>query len=215
MIELNRVMRTLSQERPVFHSEADFQHALAWQIHKEQPWYFLRLEYPLFLGEPGHLDIWTKGDTETIAIELKYKTRSLFAPVGGELFRIKEHSAQDCNRYDFIKDLQRLEQLVSAHEDVTGYAILLTNDASYWSSPLHASTADASFRIHEGRILTGHLTWGPTASKGTTKGRENALNIMGSYRLTWQDYYEVKASEHVKGYRKFRYLVVKVDSKRD
>lgn len=215
MIELNQTIRILSQERPVFHSEADFQHALAWQIHKEKPQYSLRLEYPLHPGEPDRLDIWATGDAETLAIELKYKTRALFAPVGGELFWLKEHSAQDCNRYDFIRDVQRLEQFVSAHGHVTGYAILLTNDSSYWSSPLHASTADADFRIHEGRVLTGHLTWGPTASKGTTRGRENALSIMGSYRLSWQDYYDVQASKHVRGYTRFRYLMVKVNYKHD
>lgn len=212
MIQLSRVMRMLSNERPVFHSEADFQYALAWQIHKEQPSYSLRLEYPLYPGEPDHLDIWATRGAEALAIELKYKTRSLHGPVGGELFWLKEHSAQDCNRYDFIKDVQRLEQFVFARDSVTGYAILLTNDSSYWGSPLHASTADASFRIHEGRVLTGQLAWGPAASRGTTKGREKVLSIMGSYKLTWRDYYEVKASENVKGYGKFRYLAVKVIS---
>jgi len=43
--DLASVMYELSVVRPVFHSEADFQHALAWQIHKQNSALKIRLEY--------------------------------------------------------------------------------------------------------------------------------------------------------------------------
>lgn len=212
MIGLNQILKMLCERRPIFHSEADFQHALAWQIHEQWPRYSVRLEYPLYPGQRDHLDILARSDAAVLAIELKYKTRTLFAPIGGELFWLKDQSAQDCGRYDFLNDIQRLEQFVLKYDNVVGYAILLTNDSSYWNLTQHDSSADVSFRIHDGRLVTGILGWGPTASKGTTKGREKALALEGTYRLIWRDYYEVEANEYVKDHRKFRYLALKVDS---
>ena len=45
MIHLYDVLRSLSCQRPIFHSEADFQHALAWLIHLQHPDAIVRLEY--------------------------------------------------------------------------------------------------------------------------------------------------------------------------
>ena len=53
------LMQELSKSRPIFHSEADFQHALAWQIHETMPDSQIRLEYPFrFDGSTIYLDIW-------------------------------------------------------------------------------------------------------------------------------------------------------------
>jgi len=210
MVDLNPLLKTLCENRPVFHSEADFQHALAWQIHKEWQTYSIRLEYPLFPRKSDHLDILAFDRGNRLAIELKYKTRALFATVNGELFWLKNHSAQDQGRYDFLLDIQELEQFLSENSNTTGYAVLLTNDSSYWTPPRNDSTADVSFRLHEGKIINGALSWGTAASGGTTQGRKENITIKGTYKLIWQDYYEVKADINVSGSRKFRYLSVEV-----
>jgi hypothetical protein len=44
MITLENTLPSLSRERPIFHSEADFQHALAWHIHPRHPDTRVRLE---------------------------------------------------------------------------------------------------------------------------------------------------------------------------
>ena len=33
MVDIEKLMKELARDRSVFHSEADFQHALGWQIH--------------------------------------------------------------------------------------------------------------------------------------------------------------------------------------
>ncbi len=210
MIDLHHILKTLCECRPVFHSEADFQHAFAWQIHEQHSKFSIRLEYHLSLGERDRLDMFAFDDDNKLAIELKYKTKALFAPIGDELFWLKDVGAQDQGRYDFLRDIQRLEKFVSEHDNVTGYAILLTNDSLYWNAPRNTLTVDASFRIHEGRVLNGILSWGHTASKGTTKDRVKPITIEGTYKLTWQEYHEVESGTYVKGYRKFRYLLVKI-----
>ena len=43
-IDMTSLMDQLARHRPIFHSEADFQHALAWQLQLENPAGRVRLE---------------------------------------------------------------------------------------------------------------------------------------------------------------------------
>ena len=212
MLDIHVLMQSLSLSRPLFHSEADFQHALAWHIHQTLPSVQLRLEFPVrFEEDTIYIDIWIP--SEGIALELKYPTRGVEIDRDGESFRLREQSARDTRRYDFLKDVQRLE-MVRAEKDVckAGYAIILTNDQGYWSEPNTSATPDthrpmdAAFRIHEGRKIKGELGWHGRPAKGTFLGREKPIHLNGSYTMHWQDYWEVRAT---KGGR-FRYLVVAV-----
>jgi hypothetical protein len=58
MIALETLMADLAAERPLFHSEADFQFALAWLIQRQHPEATVRLEYkPLYVARRGYLDL--------------------------------------------------------------------------------------------------------------------------------------------------------------
>ena len=152
------------------------------------------------------LDIWLP--LEGIAIELKYKTRGLELEQDDESFVLRNQSAQDQGRYDFLRDIQRLERMRFKLEQCkAGYAVLLTNDSSYWKAPTHRDLVDADFRIHEGREVSGALAWAANARPGTVKGRESPIEIRGSYRLRWQEY----SSFPGKSYGSFRYLAVSVE----
>jgi len=207
-IDISRVLNGLAVLRPIFHSEADFQHALAWQIHHEWPECSMRLEFkPPHSSERVYLDIWAADKDTVLAIELKYKTRGLEVTVQDEDFHLLDQSAQDLARYDYLKDIQRLERVLSTNK-VIAYAIFLTNDSAYWKQPMNNQTVDASFRIHQGRNLTGELRWGTDASKGTTHGREASILIKGAYDLNWQNYSRIAETS----YGTFKYLLVKVGS---
>jgi hypothetical protein len=82
------------------------------------------------VGKPFHVDIWVEQNGEVLAIELKYKTKALQTSERGEEFVLQNHSAQDIARYDFIKDVWRVETIVANYTHASGYAILLTNDPS-------------------------------------------------------------------------------------
>src|SRR6266567_4623533 len=79
----------LAAERPIFHSEADFQHALAWLLHQRFPHAALRLEYRPFPDERFYLDIWVDIGTERLAIELKYPTRGIQRPSVASVSRLR------------------------------------------------------------------------------------------------------------------------------
>ena len=88
-----------------------------------------------------------------------------------------------------------------------GYAVLLTNDSSYWNVPTQRDTVDADFRVHEGLAVSGALAWAASAGPGTVRGRESPIQIRGSYRLRWHEY----SSFPGKSYGSFRYLAVSVE----
>jgi hypothetical protein len=207
IIQISEVLTTLASKRPIFHSEAEFQHALAWEIHEELPSASLRLELPVEVkNQCLHMDIWAITADEVLAIELKYKTRGLSVQVDGEDFFLKDQSAQDIGRYDFLKDIRRLEQVTTERRNATGYAILLTNDSAYWTRPTNPHTVYADFRVDDGRILEGALDWGVNAGPGTTKGREQPVVLRDKYLVKWENFSRPSSAS----YGLFRSLIVKV-----
>ena len=164
------LLETLSERRPVFHSEADFQLALGWHIHETLSDSRVRLEFKLSRSKNMYLDIWLQNSK--MAIELKYRTQKLKVQLGGEVFALRTQGAQDAGRYSFIEDISRLERVVYDQGDAsTGFAVLLTNDPSYWETPKKGweDTNDADFRIHEDRIIRGEMKWAKKAAEGGIK----------------------------------------------
>jgi len=206
-LDIQKILKEFTSMRPLFHLEADFQHSLAWEIQQKHPNYSIRFEYkPPQVKERMFVDLWIKDDNGHVyAIELKYKTRSFNITLQDEEYKLLNHGAQDLGRYDFLKDVQRIEGLVTSNSKITGYAILLTNDASYWNSSTN-NTVDQDFRLKENRIVHGELKWQKDASEGTTKGRKNPIVINGKYDLKWRDYSQISTTTN----GKFRYLLIEI-----
>ena len=194
-VELEDLLRRLAARRPVFHSEADLQHAFAWEAHQMDSDLQVRLEtHPeptvrldLLLSRPD-LGLHT-------AVELKYLTAGWSGEVGGERFALKNHGAQDVRGYDVVKDIGRLERFAFAGSGWNGVFLAISNDSSFWRPVTHgrATNADA-FRTYEGVTMAGVHAWGPHTGVGTMRGREAAIELLGSYRLRWRDYARVDAS---------------------
>ena len=104
------------------------------------------------------VDIVVKKDDEFIPIELKYKTKAIgkaktaktkkskaknakkdierFGEVLKNVVIIKDQSAQNLAKYDFWKDVRRIELLEKRFKAVTGGLVLfMTNDPSYQREP--------------------------------------------------------------------------------
>ena len=208
MLDIRCLLTQLAESRKVFHSEADFQHALAWHIHQSMTKSQIRLEYPVPVEHRKmYVDIYLPD--EKIAIELKYVTRRLELEHCKESFALRNHGAQPPRRYDFLKDIQRLERMRSVPGLCeAGHAVLLTNDPLYWDDPPRVQdTVDSAFRVHEGQKILGKLDWADHTKPGTKKGRECPIQLAGCYHLRWQDY--SKCSEESGGI--FRYIAVSVN----
>lgn len=195
-------MGELATERPIFHSEADFQFALSTCIHAAYPGYKPRLEKPFrFERRTIYTDIWLP--EEAIAIELKHFTQKLSVCIGRELFTLKDQAARDLARYGFLADVQRLEGLVLDEEQPvrTGFAVLLTNDPGLWNPPTRKYN-DFNFQLNEGRSeVTGELPW--LKKRSPVKGDE--ISLRGSYTMNWRAYSDLKCAAG-----EFRYLAVAV-----
>ncbi|HZG77585.1 MAG TPA: hypothetical protein VEZ72_17160 [Paenibacillus sp.] len=209
-MNLTAILSDLSQERPVFHNEADFQHALAWKIRERHPDAKVRLEMKVHgANTKVYLDILVQLEGRTYAIELKYKPRNLECVIDGEAFELLNQGAQDIGRYDVLKDVQRLETMVAEEIVNEGFLVFLTNDLSYSSEAKGGDdTVDRDFRLKEGRTLHGTLSWGERAGAGTTKGREAPIILTGHYDLKWVPYSRLSTGRGAE----FQYLMLKVDT---
>lgn len=209
MLNIGAVLKSLSEKRPIFHSEADFQHSLAWEIREHYPDSKIRLETKVHgANTKVYLDILVVNHGIKYAIELKYKTLSYDAVVDGEEFSLNNQGAQDIGRYDVLKDIQRLEEMLAAKVADKGFLIFLTNDKSYFSNPNgNKKTVDQNFRLHEGNRVGGKLYWTEEAGKGTIKGREEPINLHGEYEMKWGNYSQIDDSPR----GDFRCLLLEVD----
>jgi hypothetical protein len=208
LVDIPYFVHTLSQTRPMFHSEADFQHALAWQIHQSLPEASLRLEYrPPGVGGSLYVDLWVEYEGVCTAVELKYRTRKLERDVHGESFSLRNQFAHPIGRYGFLKDIERLECIVCANRGTRGYALLLTNDPPFWEPPRSKSTiVDPMFRLHEGREISGTLEWDPSTGVGTKRKKEKAICLANAYSMAWASYSHI--SDGAAGV--FKYLLLPV-----
>src|SRR4051812_39593274 len=178
-VSLDDLLAHLASTRPVFHSEADFQHAFAWEVRSLDPAMRVRLETR---PEPGvRLDLLLTGDDGVqTAVELKYLVRAWQGEAGGERFELSNQGAQDVRAYDVVKDIVRVERFVGCRPRTNGAVVCLSNDSLYWRAPSHgrATNADA-FRLHEGVVLSGSRAWGPLTGAGSSKGRTEPLVLTG------------------------------------
>lgn len=119
---IDSILKVLSDERPIFHSELDFQIELAREIGKAPNFqgYKIRLERPVPIienspkeGGRQYPDILVFKEKEKLHLfELKYKKQLTKTTnlKDNEKFNLKEDSSQDEGRYDFINDIVRLEK---------------------------------------------------------------------------------------------------------
>ncbi|MFT3961629.1 hypothetical protein [Propionivibrio sp.] len=207
-IDIHSVMRNLATRRPIFHSEADFQHALAWELHALDPSLEIRLEVPANYKSQSRafIDLLARKGRTTIFFELKYRTINISIEHKGETFNLKTQGAQDQGSYDFLKDISRVESFVNSTKPALGYAIMLSNDRRYWTQRRGINPIDADFQLLDNRVLSGQLGWAAHAGVGSIKRRESPIDLERSYPIKWLPYSEIAGSNA----SQFRYLSLEV-----
>ena len=165
-----------------------------------------------------YVDLWLPA--LNVAIELKYRTRELVcvAPSSDldppqECFSLANQFAQDHGRYDFLKDVERLESVLGRRPDVRrGIAIMVTNNPLYWEVSKKDDARDAAFHFHHGSELCRRpdgMDWAEGTKQGTKQGRDVPVVLNGSYRMEWKCYSIVNGDREARN-RTFRYLAVEV-----
>lgn len=149
------------------------------------------LDYSSWETKTLSIDVMARKGDEFVPIELKYKLKA----INGQIHRFGEHSqnelsivtdqaAQDIGRYDFWKDVKRIEFLKKHFSTVKGgFAVFLTNDMSYKRRPSKDVNYYA-FRMNEGDVVKGRLDWKSTSGISSS---HNGFELSGQYSLTWKD----------------------------
>jgi len=96
---MNHILQELAKERPVFHSEADFQSALVEKIKEMYGDAEIHLEHPMQSSKTMRVDILVTFGETNFPIELKYKTKESFYKIGNEEFQLAKDGAFHDNRY--------------------------------------------------------------------------------------------------------------------
>lgn len=206
-LDIPHLLTDLAARRPVFHSEADLQHELAWHLREVHPDLQVRLEYPLARPSNAAIDILVRNGSEEMALELKYLCQRVEYQVDGEPFALKPQGAQDTRRYDVLKDIMRMEQFRASRPGASAAVLVLSNDPSYWRGRKSAGASDAAFELREGRTVTGILDWADHAGPGTKRGREASIALKGAYAMNWRDYSRIDGR-----FGEFRFLYIPVAS---
>lgn len=103
-------------------------------------------------------------------------------------YYLKNHGAQPIGKYDYLKDIQRMESFSREINNYkTGFTIFLTNDNSYWEKNTK-ETVDEQFCLNENMIKTGLLKWADSTGDGTKKKREEPIVLNGEYIINWKEY---------------------------
>lgn len=189
---LHRAIANLSAKRNAFWSEADFQFALAWELKQILPNANIHLERCYQL--PNHkdeyrIDIWIEEQGKIFPIELKYKTKNATILQNGTTISLKNHGAVDLGCYDYLKDIARIENIASNEPSFErGFTVILTNEHKYYTQ-MKAQSAYDNFKIYQGAIRTGNLTWMLTR-KGTTFVYNSRCPFLlkGVYTMNWTPY---------------------------
>jgi hypothetical protein len=202
---LDEAMGALALKRPIFHTEADFQHALAWEIHLRHPDAGIRLEKRVATRPNIDLDLFVELGGSRLGVELKYPRGRMSAKVGDELF-ILSTGADDYSRYFAVEDMARLERLVAQQTIDCGALVFLTNVANVWTPPASGrAVLYDEFRLHHGRTVTGTMSWGDWGALGGRPSRASrSITLHASYPILWRDY-------SIDDGEQFRYFIIVVD----
>lgn len=199
MLNIQNCLARLKKERQIFVSEADFQLELAWVLKDEYPSAKVRCEYTPTFNPRMHIDILAIMDNKWIPIELKYRTKGCIKKHDGDEYNIKNHSAKDQGCYDYLKDIQRIERArkeMSSSEEVffeEGYAIFITNDKGFQNPPKD-NCKYKEYSLADGLTKHGKMEWDPETGEGTKKGREDPIELKGSYPINWAEYSKIDDS---------------------
>jgi hypothetical protein len=241
MINIKSIIESLQSKRKVFHSEDDFKLSLSMEIMGETNCE-VRLERPVIIDmiDWNNNIIKTRAPIDIviieesgkhIPIELKYKTKKVTLVENNEEYNLTEHGAVDIGRYNFRKDIYRIEQYLSSHKNSSfGYVLILTNDKAYFNSDVsNKNTYDRFLSFHHNaQIKKKDQGWNYSEIdeskyikksnddnrwwyKGINKlhwtcSRERfyKLYLLNDYQITWENYSIMPETN-------FKYCLIKIE----
>ena len=211
MFNINNLISTLKENNRIFCSEKHLQTIFGYEVLKQYNDCICIPEYPLKYSDDErtkHLDLLIKVDEKKIGIEFKYIVKKYNEEIDGVEYNLRNHSALDIRRYDCLKDISRLEELLKVGTIEDGYFLLITNDNNLWQNTSDKNVRDKEFRFYDkGKITAGTKTWLNNPASGTIKGRIKKITIHKEYNVNFKKYSTLNPNN---GSHIFKYLLIKI-----
>lgn len=112
-----------------------------------------------------------------------------FTTVTAKVPMLKNQGAQDIVRYNYWKDVRRIEALRQAYAATIagGLAVMVTNDPSYQKSPTSGSVGYGPFSIEDGRVVKQPQNCDMSWQNGVSVAKDHPnFQIFGNYSIKWQ-----------------------------
>lgn len=207
------VVQFLSGESVLFSNESDLQLRLSYCLKHSGHYDRVEVEYYVPFqelqrlnpslnrtnfpwGSDLYIDIVVEKDGQFVPIELKYPTMDIWVAftrfgvdVQAHVPMPKKDGAQNIHRYNYWKDVRRIEALRQAYGPtiVGGLAIMVTNDPSYQSNPTNPDVGYANFSIKNGRTVNQPQNRNMRWQNGVSVANNHLdFQIDGSYSIHWQ-----------------------------
>lgn len=196
----NDISAFLEQNNELLFNERDLQMHLAIWLKGIGKYDDVDVEYYVPFEEFGgkyiwesalRLDIVVKKGEEYLPVELKYKTKKagklltrFDEELKGKYTVLKDQAAQDLGKYDFWKDVRRIELVRNRFNRVkNGLAVFVTNDESYLKPSGENSNCKAFDMSSEGS-LSKNKSW-KNGNSACAKGYPN-FEVEKEYIIEWK-----------------------------
>lgn len=203
MINVQKILEKLKEERKYFHNESDLQFHFSWYCKLLYPDINIRLEYP-FTGiedqKNSNIDLIVFNDKEAWLFEFKFKTKSFhyYDEKLNEEFKNKDHNAQNINVILIHNDIARIENAINKSKSISkrkitkGFCIFLTNDKKYKKGFSKSSSVykyGLNFSIIKKGILNFTLSEGKPKEKSHLKNYNEVVHTK-DLEIKWTKYHD-------------------------
>lgn len=221
-----------NETNQIFISEKDLVFCFGLFLHKKFPDATIKFEFPFTIAysynskvvnvkdkdkcKSGYLDLYVILNEKTYGFEFKYKTKEMSVQNDLLSFKLKNQGAQDLLRFEFRKDIHRLEYLkqnTNKPKIDIGFAILLSNDNTLYNNE-EKETADIELRFSdEIPIQGGSFNWHPKDKNASwLKEPKFTMDLKlrtEGYEIKWYKYIEYQNNLNSMNCT-FKYCMVKV-----
>lgn len=209
---VKRTITKLHQRKPLFHSESHFVAWFAWIVKETFPSISMpELQVGNFYNNKRlRLDMLVRHNDLQFGLEMKYARASMNGGVSFPFQRDvyyapKSGAAKDITRFNFLKDIERLESAVDTLEKTSCCALLVTNISDLWL-PEEGEPNDLMYCLDDG-ITPGTKTWLKPPSRNTLDRTGESVLIQGDYQTEWNPFSEIPKIEN----GIYKYLAVFVE----
>ena len=198
--DIDKVLESLSNSRPVFSKKVDFRDSLSSEIYKLYPSAVIEKNPHDQCDVDKRIDLRVFYDDINYYLTLYYKVANLEV-CSQDASKSFNNTNENDTMYAFWEDVSSMEHIHKADGDkAIGFVILLTNAPRYWMVPkTGGSKKRTDFLLYEKREVKDQILEYPGKSP---------IRIRGSYLLSWNDYSDV--SGFGSGDTQLRYLCLAI-----